>query len=62
MYDFRRETKSEIIGLHLDLVRMGRGWRKELCEALESWSEELKEIRRENELLRQENERLRRGY
>lgn len=62
MYDFRRETKSEIIGLHLDLVRMGRGWRKELREALESWSEELKEIRRENELLRQENERLRRGY
>ncbi|EKM55207.1 uncharacterized protein PHACADRAFT_208724 [Phanerochaete carnosa HHB-10118-sp] len=62
MYDFRRETKSEIIGLHLDLVRMGRGWRKELRETLESWSEELKEIRRENELLRQENERLRRGY
>lgn len=62
MYDFRRETKAEILGLHLDLVRMGRGWRKELREALESWGEELKEIRRENELLRQENERLRRGY
>jgi protein NEDD1 len=62
MYDFRRETKAEIIGLHLDLVRMGRGWRKELREALDMWGEELKEIRRENELLRQENERLRRGY
>ncbi|GJE90794.1 WD40-repeat-containing domain protein [Phanerochaete sordida] len=62
MYDFRRETKAEILGLHLDLVRMGRGWRKELREALESWGDELKEIRRENELLRQENERLRRGY
>ena len=62
MYDFRRETKAEILGLHLDLVRMGRGWRKEMREALEQWGEELKEIRRENELLRKENERLRRGY
>lgn len=62
MYDFRRETKAEIIGLHLDLVRTGRGWRKEMREALDKWGEELNEIRRENELLRQENERLRRGY
>ena len=62
MYDYRRETKAEIIGLHLDLVRMGRGWRKEMREALEKWGEELNEIRKENELLRQENERLRRGY
>ncbi|KIP12290.1 hypothetical protein PHLGIDRAFT_21101 [Phlebiopsis gigantea 11061_1 CR5-6] len=62
MYDFRRETKTEILGLHLDLVRMGRGWRKEMREALEQWGEQLKEVRRENELLRKENERLRRGY
>lgn len=62
MYDFRRETKAEIIGLHLDLVRMGRSWRKEMRESLDRWGEELNEVRRENDLLRQENERLRRGY
>ncbi|CAL1705658.1 unnamed protein product [Somion occarium] len=62
LYDFRRETKAEIIGLHLDLVRMGRSWRKEMKEAMEEWGEELKEIRDDNRRLREENERLRRGY
>ena len=62
LYDFRRETKAEIIGLHLDLVKMGRGWRKEMRDALDQWSEELREVRDENRRLREENERLRRGY
>ncbi|PSR75375.1 hypothetical protein PHLCEN_2v9133 [Hermanssonia centrifuga] len=62
LYDFRRETKSEIIGLHLDLVRMGRGWKKEMREAMDQWSSDLKEVREENTRLRGENERLRRGY
>ncbi|KAK7694029.1 hypothetical protein QCA50_003605 [Cerrena zonata] len=62
LYDFRRETKAEIIGLHLDLVRMGRGWRKEMREAMEEWSKELNEVREENKRLRHENDRLKRGY
>lgn len=62
LYDFRRETKAEIIGLHLDIVKMGRSWRKEMREALEKWGEELQEVREENARLREENERLRRGY
>ena len=62
LYDFRRETKAEIIGLHLDLVRMGRGWRKEMREAMEEWSKQLNEVREDNRRLREENERLKRGY
>lgn len=62
LYDFRRETKAEIIGLHLDLVRMGRGWRKEMREAMEEWSKELNEVREENRRLREENDRMKRGF
>lgn len=62
LYDFRKETKAEIIGLHLDLVRMGRGWKKEMKDAMEQWGTELKEVREENKRLKEENERLRRGY
>ena len=62
LYDFRRETKAEIIGLHLDIVKMGRAWRKEMREALEKWSAELQEVREANAQLKRENERLRRGY
>lgn len=58
LHDFRRETKAEIVGLHLDLVRMGRGWRKEM----ERWADEMREVIEENRKLRDENERLRRGY
>lgn len=62
LYDFRRETKAEITGLHLDLVRMGRGWKKEMRDAMDAWGTELREVREENKRLREENERLRRGY
>ncbi|KAI6127691.1 WD40-repeat-containing domain protein [Pisolithus croceorrhizus] len=61
MYEFQRETKAEMTGIHLDLVRMGRGWRQELKEAIERWEREAKQLREENERLKEENERLRRG-
>ncbi|TCD63537.1 hypothetical protein EIP91_005307 [Steccherinum ochraceum] len=59
LYDFRRETKAEIVGLHLDLVNMGRGWRKEMKDAMDQWGQELNEVRDENKRLKEENERLR---
>lgn len=62
MYDFQRETKAELMGLHLDLVRMGRGWKHELREIMEEWSGEIQELKAENKRLKEENERLRRGY
>jgi protein NEDD1 len=65
MYDYQRETKAEMMGLHLDLVRMGRGLRKELRDVAEGGVGglvELERLREENRLLREENERLRRGY
>lgn len=62
MYDFQRETKAEMMGLHLDLVRMGRGWKEELREIMEEWNGEIRELKAENRRLREENERLRRGY
>jgi len=62
MYDFQRDTKAEMMGLHLDLVRMGRGWKQELREIMAEWSEEIRELKAENRRLREENERLRRGY
>ncbi|KIK59372.1 hypothetical protein GYMLUDRAFT_85986 [Collybiopsis luxurians FD-317 M1] len=62
MYDFHQESRAEMMGLHLDLVRMGRGWRKELREAVGSLGSELEVLREENRKLREENEMLRRGY
>ncbi|KAF8559867.1 WD40 repeat-like protein [Imleria badia] len=62
MYDFQRETKAEMMGLHLDLVRMGRGWKQELREIMEEWNGEIQELKAENRRLKEENERLRRGY
>lgn len=62
MYDFQRETKAEMTGLHLDLVRMGRGWKRELRDLMGEYVGDLKDLRDENRRLRAENERLRRGY
>ncbi|KAI0672926.1 WD40-repeat-containing domain protein [Trametes maxima] len=62
LHDFRAETKAEIVGLHLDLLRMGSGWRSEMREAVGGIGEELRALREENRRLREENERLRRGY
>jgi hypothetical protein len=31
MYDYRQETREDIKGLHLDLLRMGRSWK--VCES-----------------------------
>lgn len=62
MYDFQRESKAEMMGLHLDLVRMGRGWKRELREMMEEQNKEIQELRAENRQLKEENERLRRGY
>ena len=62
MYDYQREARQEMVGLHLDLVRMGRGWKKELRTLMDEYVGDLRELREENRLLREENERLRRGY
>jgi len=65
MYDYQRETKAEMMGIHLDLVRMGRGLKKELREVAEGGIGglvEVERLREENRLLKEENERLRRGY
>jgi protein NEDD1 len=62
MYDYQQESKAELRGLHLDLIRAGRGWKKELGVLMEQYVGDLKELREENTRLREENERLRRGY
>ena len=61
MYDFQRDTKAEMMGLHLDLVRMGRGWKTELRSLMDEYVGDLKDLREENRKLRLENDRLRRG-
>jgi len=62
MLDFRQETHAEMVGLHLDLVRMGGGWRREMGAVMQEYAGDVKELREENRKLREENERLRRGY
>jgi protein NEDD1 len=62
MLDFRQETRAEMVGLHLDLVRMGRAWRREMRTAMQEYVGDLQELREENRKLREENERLRRAY
>ncbi|EMD38240.1 hypothetical protein CERSUDRAFT_93771 [Gelatoporia subvermispora B] len=62
LYDFRQETRQDITGLHLDMLRMGRSWRQEMRASMEELGSELRALREENERLRKENERLRRGY
>lgn len=62
MFDFQRETKAEMMGLHLDLLRMGRSWKVELRALMDEYVGDLRELREENERLRKENGRLRRGW
>ncbi|KAK0463510.1 WD40-repeat-containing domain protein [Desarmillaria tabescens] len=62
MFDYQKETKAQITGLHLEMVRMRRGWRKELGDIMEQYVGDLKDLREENQRLREENDRLRRGY
>lgn len=60
--DVRQESRAELVGLRLDLLNLGRGWKKELREGLGELTEEVKLLREENERLREENARLKRGY
>jgi protein NEDD1 len=62
MYEFQMENKAELMGLHLDLVKMGRGWKQELRTLMEEYVGDLNDLREENKKLREENVRLRRGY
>jgi len=62
MYEFQQETREELIGLHLDLVKAGRGWKNELRKLMDEYVGEMRVLREENENLRKANERLRRGY
>ncbi|KZT02316.1 WD40 repeat-like protein [Laetiporus sulphureus 93-53] len=62
MYDFRQETRSQLTGLHLDMLKMGRGIRTELRTIVDEFRGELSTLQEENRQLRTENERLRRGY
>ncbi len=62
MFDFQQETKAEMMGLHLDLLRMGRNWKGELRVLMDEYVGDLKELRAENERLRRENEQLRRVW
>ncbi|EAU80615.2 hypothetical protein CC1G_10182 [Coprinopsis cinerea okayama7 len=61
MYDYQKQTKADIEGLHLDLLRVGRSWKAELRELMEEYVGDLNDLREENRRLREENERLRRG-
>lgn len=62
MYEYQEDARTEMMGMHLDMIRMGRDWKKEMREAMDVYSKDIKELREENRLLREENERLRRGY
>ena len=62
MYDYQEDMRTELVGMHLDMVRMGRNWKKEMKDSMDTYAKDLRELREENRLLREENERLKRGY
>ncbi|CAE6452697.1 unnamed protein product [Rhizoctonia solani] len=62
MFEFRQESKEDVRGLHLDLLRASRGWKSDLKEYLGDTLEELRLVKEENAQLRAEIARLRRGY
>jgi protein NEDD1 len=62
MYDYQEDMRTELVGMHLDMVRMGRNWKKDMKETMDTYAKDLRELKEENRLLREENERLKRGY
>ena len=62
MYDYQEDMRTELVGMHLDMVRMGRNWKKDMKDVMDTYAKDLRELREENRLLREENERLKRGY
>jgi len=62
MYDYQEDMRTELVGMHLDMVRMGRNWKKDMKDVMDTYAKDLKELREENRLLREENEKLKRGY
>ncbi|KAJ7273645.1 WD40-repeat-containing domain protein [Mycena haematopus] len=62
LLDFQQDQRSEMVGMHLDLLRLGGTWRKELREMMDEYMGDLRELREENKRLREENQLLRRGY
>ena len=62
MYDYQEDMRTELVGMHLDMVRMGRSWKKDMKEVMDEYAKDLRELREENRLLKKENERLKRGY
>jgi protein NEDD1 len=62
LLDFQQDQRAEMMGMHLDLLRLGRGWKRELRETMDEYVGDLRELREENKRLREENELLRRGY
>jgi protein NEDD1 len=71
LIEFREESRSQMRGLHLDLLRVGRGMRKEVKEVVGEvlgdmqveckCKAELETLKEENERLREEVRRLRMG-
>ena len=62
MYDYQEDMRTELVGMHLDMVRMGRNWKREMKDVMDTYAKDLRELREENRLLREENEKLKRGY
>ena len=55
--EFRAEAREEFLGLHLDMVKMGRAWKMELKELMNEHVGNLDKALKENdELARQNNE------
>ncbi|KAF8651158.1 hypothetical protein AX16_004837 [Volvariella volvacea WC 439] len=61
MYEYQEETRSQLLGMHMDLIRMNTGFKQEFRGIMEEYLGELKELREENKRLREENEKLRRS-
>ncbi|EIW84804.1 WD40 repeat-like protein [Coniophora puteana RWD-64-598 SS2] len=58
LLDFRQESHAEMMGLHLDMMRMGRDLRRAIDANVHA---ELEALREENRRLRAENELLKKG-